>query len=159
MPGNKSDNDGTAAGMMVASLIIIVGFLFGLLVFAALITSLIYAWSLVSGRTFWLWGDLYRPRDALPFFRNGVIGICLAVLFTAFICGFYDLEFPREWIRYLIAGGYSIGSYGVWSLGDNVAEPEAPASLPAARAIPPLASAPAQKPFEYASWDDERAGS
>lgn len=158
MSGNKSDNDG-AAGMMGASLVILVGFLFGLLVFAALVTSLLYAWSLVSGRTFRLWGDIYRPRDALPFFGNGVIGICLAILFTAFICGFYDLEFPREWIRYLIAGGYSVGSYGVWSLGDNVEEPEAPASLPAARSFPSASSVPTQKPFEYAIWDDERAGS
>ena len=155
MSSNKNDEAGAAAGMMGAGFVIIAGFLFGLLVFVAIIVSLLYLVSLVSGKEFTLWRDTYTPRGALITYLNGLIGIAVVLTFTAFICAFYELAFPRDWLLYLIAGGYSVGSLWLWMCDDDVEEP-APYIAPMHETRPVSSSSSAEKRFEYASWDDER---
>jgi hypothetical protein len=64
------------------------------------------------------------------------------------------LAFPRDWLLYLIAGGYSVGSLWLWMTDDNGDDtPSTPIDY---RSLLSPDSPPAEKPFEYARWDDER---
>ncbi|SEB79123.1 hypothetical protein SAMN05216452_3190 [Nitratireductor aquibiodomus] len=154
MSGNKNDEAGAAAGMMGAGFLAVLAFLFGLLVFLAIAVSLIYLFALVSGKEITLWGDTYRPSDALIAYRNGVIGVAIVLTITVFICEFYSMAFPKEWLSYLMAGGYSVGLF--WILGSGDDEEETPSTPVDYRDLQPPLSEPAEKPFDYASWDDER---
>jgi hypothetical protein len=157
MSGKRDDDAGAVAGMMAGAFLIVLGLLFGLLVLGAIIVSLLYLVSLVTGREFTIWRDTYTPRAALIAYRNGIFGIAVVLGFTAFICAFYQLTFPKDWLLYLVAGGYSVGSLWLWFFYDNGDDDRDTLSTPIDyRALQPPASTPAEKPFEYASWDDER---
>mgnify|MGYP003633190933 CR=1 FL=1 len=155
MSGNRNDDSSAAAGVIGAGFVVVLAVLFGLLVFLAIAVSLLYLFVLISGRKITFWGDTYRPGDALIAYRNGLIGVGIVLTFTAFICGFYGLAFPKDWVPYLMAGGYSVGLFWILAFGDD--EEETRSTTIDYRALQPPASAPAEKPFEYASWDDERS--
>lgn len=155
MPGNKNDNSHAAAGILGAGFLAVLAFLFGLLVLIAIAVSLVYLVALISGKPVTLFGDTYHPRDALPTYRNGIIGIAVILTVTAFICGFYGLSFPKDWLIYLVAGGYSAGSLWLFLLAGDAPE-QTPSAVPAQPTLSPRTTMQAINPFEYASWDDER---
>jgi amino acid transporter len=154
MPSNRNDEAGAAAGILGAGFLAVLAFLFGLVVLIAVAVSLIYLFALVSEKEITLWGDTYRPGDALIAYRNGIIGVAIILTVTAFICAFYGLAFPKDWLLYLIAGGYSVGSLWLWMSHDD-GDDTSPTPIDY-RGLQLPSSKPAEKPFEYANWDDER---
>lgn len=157
---DEADGAGIALAMIGAVAILILGFLFALIAFIALILTVLAlcAWT----KPLSLGSVEIVPSEARAFVVRGIAGALIVPAFVLFSSVLFDFHVREDFWRYFVIGGYSVGSVVIGFMLEKAREQEADAEgyAPPPTYIPPPAPvhrAERSQAFEFASWDDDGA--
>lgn len=159
MASNNNDNSGVGVGIafLFAGLYFLAMVVFAVALFIAVIFTILSL--LALNKPLKLWGDHYLdPAEAKIFLISAGIGAVAVPIFAAFCAGLYGNTVPKEWVFYLVTGGYTFVPFVVLGyLEENEPEILHPIKAQVIDHVPELQQLPrpSPAPFSYASWDDE----
>ena len=176
---NGTDSAGFAFVVVIAVIGVAMAIIFALAAFAALVLTVLCMFAWKDGLTI---GEFsIEAHEARAFIVRGILGTIIAPTFTVFCALLFGVEIDDGIWPYIFIGGYTAGSVGVeYLLSQQHADTQAaPPIAPPLQITPPPASAPtkhpcvqancpllaatrdysraarAERPFQFASWDDE----
>jgi hypothetical protein len=157
---NGSSEMGLALALIGVGVFIFMAVIFAVAAFAALVLTIMCGFAWDNGLTI---GKFTITREeARQFVARGVIGAFAVPLFALFAAILFNIHLREDVWIYLVIAGYAGGSIGVGMMLESQAQEAAAkaAAMPAPMIGPPPSnqkpSARAEeKPFTFASWDDE----
>lgn len=156
MSNRNNKNDEMTIIMMVMGALAMAAIFAAVFICALLTFFCILAWD--EERRFF--GSTITPYEARSFIRAGLIGGAACTVGGIWFWLSGDMEVEGLW--YCAAIGYMVGSLG-WAIHhamnvdadeqEQAAQTVLPPSLP--RPMPPQPRSAEERPFHFASWDDE----
>lgn len=129
---------------------------YAVLSFCALIITLICLLAWNRPRRFFHLGIV--PHQARAILAFGVVGAILLPAFGLYVEWLFETRLPSSAWFHLILGGYAVGTRYIWA-GETFSAAQVERHyidlVPEVLPPQPLALPAPERPFEYASWDDE----
>ena len=160
---NSTEVNGTVMVLAVLGIVFVylAAFVVAIIAIYSVFMTFVCFWAWFKPRKFFKW-TIY-PWEARAFVFSGVAGAIIAPIIAAFIIVEMKIDLDDSYIWLVMAAGYGIASYISACITNKMQEGEIAAQT--ARDITPAIPAPrpvekdndddGQRPFEFATWDDE----
>ncbi|WP_424814523.1 hypothetical protein [Roseococcus sp. YIM B11640] len=155
---DQDDSNGIGLAVVAGVVLFIAALLFALAAFFAIVVTIFcaFAWN----QPLSLGKFTLKPEDAQAIVLGGFCGAMIIPMFAVFAEMLFRMELHPDVWRFLLVGGYTLGSLGMLYVQWNQKTFAEPVSEPMMEVLPPEPMRPtvAPPPFRFASWDDEEDG-
>lgn len=151
----NNNSEGVGFAFVIAIIGVTALILYAMFVFVAVALTIPCLFALNS--TLSIGPMTITPHEARAYIGRGLIGMILLPVFAIFCELMFGVVVSSEYLPHLLAGGYAAGSLGIAMLMEEQEDTASNVTIipPHQHIAPPRERAEPQRPFEFASWNDE----